>query len=281
MKGELELLVKKAKGDRLVLKLEPTLTANQQVIIQQETPTRLKVIEITEEHRRIAALLGDKNALEVPAHAKDQVLAAISAVARIVTVHSDIGGGDTTAEEVPADPIPRIHLLPAGEGLKVAVLSRPFATGGPYYRPGSGGETVIAEIDGRRVQTARDLKDEKKRARAAIANCDVLTEQPEQDWEWLIEDPELCLELLLELQELGDGCVIEWPQGEKLRVSHRVGMGDFSLKIQRQNDWFTTSGELKLDNQQVIEERTSFNLLWDANQDSWIIDLAVVLVEPA
>jgi hypothetical protein len=55
-------------------------------------------------------------------------------VSSIVTVHSDIGGGVVT-EEVPADPKPHVHLLPASGGLKVAVLARPFAQGGPYYRP--------------------------------------------------------------------------------------------------------------------------------------------------
>ncbi|MGV2388509.1 MAG UNVERIFIED_CONTAM: hypothetical protein LVR29_09855 [Microcystis novacekii LVE1205-3] len=43
----------------------------------------------------------------------------------MVTVHSDIRGGKA-ARSVAADSQPRIHLLPAGEGLKVAVLSRPF-----------------------------------------------------------------------------------------------------------------------------------------------------------
>jgi len=124
--------------------------------------TRLKVIEITEEHRRITAIIGKTNRLEVPAIAKERVLAAISAVSSIVTVHSDIGGGISNAEEVPADSKPHMHLLPAGEGLKLAVLARPFTDAGSYYRPGTGGATVMTEIEGKRLQTTRNLKEEKK-----------------------------------------------------------------------------------------------------------------------
>ncbi len=261
VKGEPELLVKKGKNDQLTLQFSPDLKDSKNILITKETPTRLKVIEVTPEHRRIAEILGKQNRLEVPAAAKERVLTAITAVSGIVTIHSDIGGGGESATEVPADPKPHIHLLPAGDGLKVAVLARPFATGGPYYPPGSGGETVIAEIEGKRLQTTRELKEEKKLAKQAIAACPTLSENESQDGEWLLEDPEICLELLLELQELGDTIILEWPQGEKFRVSHRAGFGNFQLKIKRQNDWFETDGALSLDNNLVLDMQRLMELL--------------------
>lgn len=39
-----------------------------------------------------------------------------------MTVHSDIGGELQNSEEVPSTAEPHIHLLPAGDGLKVADL---------------------------------------------------------------------------------------------------------------------------------------------------------------
>ena len=146
VKGEPELLVKKTPEGQLSLQFLPQLSETQDIMVVKETPTRLKVIQIQPEHRHIAEIIGKKNNLEVPARAKARVLDAINGVAKLVTVHSDIGGGVEHAQSVPAHSQPHIHLLPAGEGLKVAVLSRPFAEGGPYYRPGTGGETVIAEI---------------------------------------------------------------------------------------------------------------------------------------
>jgi len=261
VKGEPELLVKKGKQDRLTLEFSPKLAESQNILNIKETPTRIKVIEITAEHRRIAEIIGKENILNVPAIAEKQVLAAINAVSGIVTVHSDIGGELEGAEEVPAQTLPHIHLLPANAGLKITLLSRPFAQGGPYYRPGAGGETVIAEIGGKRLQTRRNLPEEKQLAKAAVAACPTLTRTEEQDGEWAIEDPEDCLELLLELQTLGNSVVIAWPEGEKLRVSHNADLKDFNLSIQRQQDWFAATGELKLNNDLVLDMQQLLELL--------------------
>ncbi|HEY9645002.1 MAG TPA: DEAD/DEAH box helicase, partial [Chroococcidiopsis sp.] len=261
VKGEPELLVKKGKDGQLTLQFSPDLKSNKNILVVKESPTRLKVIEITAEHRLIAEILGPQNRLEVPEQAKDRVLAAINAVSSVVTVHSDIGGDVASAEEVAADSAPHVHLLPSGAGLKVAVLVRPFTNAGPYYRPGAGGATVIAEIEGKRFQTSRNLLEEKRRAKAAIAACSILVDNDSTNHEWLIEEPEDCLELLLQLQGLGDSVVIEWPEGEKLRVSHQANFNDFSLTIKRQNDWFDTSGELKISPQQVLDMQQLMQLL--------------------
>ena len=259
--GEPELIVKKVKNERLTLEFSPKLQGDKDIIFIKETPTRLKVIEITSEHQRIATILGKKNRLEVPALASEQVLAAISGVSPIVTVHSDIGGGVESAKEVPANSQPHLHLLPAGEGLKAALLCRPFGDVGSYYRPGKGGSTVIAEIEGERLQTTRQMEEEKKLANQVMNSCAILTRHEPEDGEWLIEDPEDCLFLLLELQELGDQVIIEWPEGEKLRVTHQAGINDFQMQIRRQNDWFAASGELKLDDDLVLDMENLLTLL--------------------
>ncbi len=265
VKGEPELLVKKNKNGNLTLQFVPDLQDNKSLLVVKESPTRLKVLEITAEHRRIAEVLGKQNRLEVPEAAKERVLAAINAISSIVTVHSDIGGGGGNAEEVPASAKPHVHLLPAGAGLKVALLARPFDQDGPYYRPGTGGETVIAEIGGKRLQTTRDLKEEKKLAKAVIEGCPTFTEYEDQEGEWMIEAPEGCLELLTELQALGEAVVLEWPEGEKMRISHRAGFGNFAMKIQRQNDWFETTGELKLDDNLVLDIQRLMELMGNTN----------------
>ncbi|MEO0843274.1 MAG: DEAD/DEAH box helicase [Cyanobacteria bacterium J06643_5] len=261
VKGEPELIVKKGKAGRLILKFFPEIEDTSDVLAVKETPTRIKVIEVNSEHRRIANIIGAKNRLEVPDTAQEKVLAAINTVSAMVTVHSDIGGGLENAEEVPAETTPYIHLLPAGAGLKAAILSCPFADGGYYYPTGKGGATVIAEIGGKRLQTTRNLKQEKQLKKDIIAACPTLTNYQPQDGEWLIEEVEDCLELLLELQELGDKVIIEWPEGEKFRVSHNADLGDFKLKINRQRDWFAVDGNLNLDENLVLDMQQLLELL--------------------
>ncbi|MEM7579896.1 MAG: DEAD/DEAH box helicase, partial [Cyanobacteria bacterium P01_A01_bin.80] len=261
VKGEPELIVKKGKAGGLILKFLPHIEDTSDVITVKETPTRIKVIEIKGEHRRIADILGKNNRLEVPDTAQEKVLAAINNVSTMVTIHSDIGGGLENAQEVPAESTPHIHLLPAGAGLKVAILSRPFADGGSYYPTGKGGVTVIAEIDGKRLQTTRNLKQEKQLKKEIIASCPTLTRYEAQNGEWLIEEVEDCLELLVELQELGDKVILEWPEGEKFRVSHNADKDDFNLQIERQRDWFAVDGELKLDENLVLDMQHLLKLL--------------------
>lgn len=258
--GEPELLVKRLSGDRLRLELLPALVPGEDVLAFKETPTRLKVIAVDAQHRRIGELLGPKNQLEVPAQAEAQVLQAIASISTLITVQSDIGGG-VAVEEVPADPALRAHLLPAGDGLKVSLLAHPFPEGGSYYAPGKGGETVIAEVAGKRLQTHRDLKDERQRAKAVKAACAVLTQYKAQKGEWLIEEPADCLELLLQLQSLDEDVKVEWPEGEKFRVSRQLGLSDFSLSIRRQQDWFAASGEVQISEDQVLDIQHLMTLL--------------------
>jgi hypothetical protein len=80
VKGEPELLVKKSKQNWLTLEFSPKIKENKDILVIKETPTRLKVIEVSPDHLRIAKIIGVKNRLEVPESAKEQVLSAINAV---------------------------------------------------------------------------------------------------------------------------------------------------------------------------------------------------------
>ena len=261
VKGAPEVLVKKQGGERLYLQFLPQLQEGQDVVTLQETPARVSVIEITPQQRRIAEIIGKSNRLEVPASAKKRVLAAINAVSGIVTVHSDIGAEVQGAEEVKAQARPHIQLLPTGAGLRVVFLVRPFPEGGPYYPPGMGGTTVIAEINGKRLQTSRNLGEERRLAQIAVAASPTLLRLEETNGEWRVDDLQDCLQLLLELQTLGDAVVVEWPEGETLRISHQASFEQFCLNIKRERDWFAASGQLKLEEKLVLDMQQLLELV--------------------
>lgn len=260
--GDPELLVQQMAGDRLTLSLSPALPdSDSEIILVKETPTRLKVVAVKPEHYRIAKILGSSNALTVPLAARDRVLAVISSISSLVAIQSDIGGGNIEIETVDSDPTPHLHLLPAGEGLRVQMFVQPFAGDGPYYQPGTGGETVITEVEGRRLQTRRDLAREQELAAAAIAACPSLASGEVAPGEWQLDDPEACLELLVELRELGDRLVLAWPEGEKLRVSAIADSHAFRMSVHRQQDWFEASGELSIDDERVLDMQQLLALL--------------------
>lgn len=263
VKGEAELRVKKLDGkDKIKISLEPVPGYEQKFYVAKETPTRLKVLEFTADHHKIQAVLGPKG-LEVPLAAQERVLQTLTSISGLLTVHSDIGGSSSGAEQVEADATPRVHLLPLGEGLRVALLIRPFATGGGYFQPGHGGESVLAEIDGKRCQARRDLGLEKRRAEAVLQACPALARaERDASGDCLLEEPEQCLELLLQLQALpAEQAVLEWPEGVKFRLLGHTGGSGFSMQIKRDNDWFALQGELKVNEDTVIEIQQLLGLL--------------------
>jgi hypothetical protein len=267
--GAPELHIKAQQG-ALWLSLQPPIPDNGvAVVVTKETPTRLRIVSILDEHRRIAAIVGA--GLAVPLHAEKQVLQAIGAISSLVTVQSDIGGaGD--AEQVAADARLHIHLLPYQQGLKMQIQVRPLEGGGAYYAPGSGAESVFADVAGKPVQARRDLFAEREARRELIEACPVLDEAHEEHGEWLLGQPATCLQLLVELQEVNpDKIVLAWPEGESFRVSRRVESQQLRLSIKSEKDWFAASGELQIDEDKVLDLRTLLELM--ANSKSRFVEL--------
>ncbi len=258
--GEPELLVK-ARGNSVTITMQPpVLEDTEDTVVTRETPTRLRVVRITAEHRRIGAVVG--TALVVPLHAEKQVLKAISAISTIVTVQSDIGASAADMEQVEADGRLHVHLLPYQQGLKMQVLVRPLPGAGAYYPPGSGAESVIAELNGVRVEARRGLNAEREAERQLVAACRTL-EMAEQDHgEWLLGQPIECLELLAELQELDPAKVlVGWPEGESFRVTKKVDSKSVRLNIKRDKDWFAASGEIQVDETRIMDLRQLLDML--------------------
>ncbi|KRB97114.1 SNF2-related protein [Duganella sp. Root198D2] len=258
--GAPELLIRTHQG-QLHLALHPAIeNLSASVIVVREAPNRLRVVSVQDEHRRIAAIVGD--GLTVPEHAKEQVLKAIGAVSSMVTVQSDIGGGAANTEQCDADPRLHIHLLPYQQGLKMQVQVRPLRDAGPYYAPGAGAENVIADVNGRSVQARRSLAGERDAQRQLVLKCEVLEQATEEHGEWLLGEPALCLQLLAELQEQGaDKVVLAWPEGEAFRLTKPVYSKQLRLNIKSRKDWFAASGQLVVDEDRVLDLRSLLDMI--------------------
>lgn len=250
VRSEPELLIQKENGQINVQFAQQIF--QQGVIASQDSPTRCQLIEVTPAHKSIANVLGETG-LQVPTKGKDQLLSVMHALSSLVTIQSGIGGGQESIETIPADPKLHVQLRPFGEGLKLKLLVRPFGLDGPYFVPGKGGRTIIAEVGGKRVQTHRPLADEKSRAMRVLEACPSLAGMEDIQGEWHFEEPDNCLEMLSELQTLLDEVQLEWPEGEKLRVSHPLSMEQLRVQVHRDNDWFALKGELRLDDASLLE----------------------------
>ncbi|KOR31726.1 hypothetical protein TI05_11780, partial [Achromatium sp. WMS3] len=254
------------KKKQLLIALDPTPSdIDTNIMIQRESPTRLRVIEIKPEQYRIYEILetlGQDGQLSVPIEAKDQVLEMLGRTASQITIHSDIGGSSTALREVEANSQLHCHLLPAGNGLRTELLVRPFGDVGPYYAPGTGGQTVISEVEGESLQTHRDLKQEQQQVQEILQKIPLFNDYPpEEGLIWLFDDPELCLELLVTLQEHGDTITVEWPEGQKFKVSPITGANQMRLKVSSTQDWFALDGNLTLNDGRVLDMQNLLGLL--------------------
>ncbi|MFA5717310.1 MAG: DEAD/DEAH box helicase [Desulfobulbaceae bacterium] len=255
--GEPELLVEQ-QGDYLFIHFTQDIGEGN-VAIWQETPTRFKVIRVDDNHRRVAAITGRKG-LRVPLSASAQLLEVIGSIASFMTVHSSLGVDivNRDVEFVEADPTIHLHFIPYGSGFRLEMFVQPFPGGGPYLKPGAGVANIVAEVNGRRLQTRRNLKLEEEKAREIEESCPILDLavdlEQENKREWHLFDPEECLQALLELEEIRDRIVLEWPEGGKLSVSRQTGVNQLNLNIRTsQQDWFGISGTLDIDQDEVIE----------------------------
>jgi SNF2 family DNA or RNA helicase len=261
-KAEPELSVAEEKGNMFNLKLHPaTISEEEKFTLQLETPSRLKIIVFSPEHRQIAKIL-DGGSIKIPTAAKEQVIQAITNLSSSILIQSDIGGVESQTEKVEALTTPYLHLLPYDSGLKVTAFCRPFAGAGPYYKPGKGGKNLITEISGKKLSTTRNLEEEDSRLRELLRLCPTLySANSESEHDWILDEPETCLEVLLELQSIGDKAVIEWPEGEKFKLKKQADASKFSISIKKDNDWFSMSGSLDLGNKDVMEMQTLLELL--------------------
>ncbi len=258
--GEPELLVEE-RDKHLHIRFAQAITTDN-VTVFQETPTRFKIITINDNHRRIAQITG-KDGLTVPVEAGEQVLTAIGNISSFMTVHSAIAADASTNKDsninfVEADSTIYMHLLPYGTGFRLEMFVKPFKEGVHYLKPGQGVENIMAEVGGKRLQTRRNLALEEEKARNIEELCPIfdlaIDLEQETDREWHLLDPDDCLQALFELQAISDQVIVEWPEGEKLAISHQASFKNLNLKIRtnRQN-WFTMSGQLVIDQDQVIE----------------------------
>ena len=250
----------KERKQQIQLSLLPkTLRGDSAAVVEEETPTRVKVYRIGPEIRQIAAIVG--SGLTVPADAKEHLVAAIAAIAPVLAVHSEVPDLGTHIDTIDADTKLYAHLLPYNAGLLLQFLVRPLTSGG-WYRPGTAPELVMGEHEGRPLQARRHLGLELRAWQSVQQRCPALTLAEADGQQWLLEQPQACLEVLSELQALPMAeleCV--WPEGERYRIKGQRSAQQLRMGIKQQGDWFVASGELQLDDGQVIQLRQLLDIL--------------------
>ena len=224
--------------------------AEQAVFMEAETPTRWRVIDFSARLLAVQEILGGRG-LTVPKQGRERVLDLIKEQHPSLPIRADIADADMPAVE--GQPGPVLQIEPLDEGLKVTMVVRPFGAAGPYYLAGQGGQSVLAMIDGVRQRANRDLDAERAASSSTLAALPTLHREAASGHEWVIGDTESALEFLLEVRACEPPPAVEWPEGKRLTVRSEVSSSGLSLKMSRARDWFQMDGEVRVDEELVLD----------------------------
>lgn len=236
----------------LLMKFDPPVEAHGYVW-RKETPTRYRIYHLTEEQGKIAWAIG--HGIEVPDTQRERVEAMVEDIRPTVSVQSTFDLIDENLEQVNGSSMPCVHLLPFGDGYQVAVYVKPIPEEPIYFKPGDGlPRTVIVLEEGRKL-LLRDLKEEVAEITATLEACPILNRIEGSHYEYVIEDTQTALRILLELRELVQEqlITIEHPKGEKLKIVGTASSNELAIKVGKSRDWFEVDGKLTVNEDRVLD----------------------------
>ncbi|MDR1675771.1 MAG: hypothetical protein LBR86_04815, partial [Tannerella sp.] len=232
------------------------------VIVQKETNTRYRVYNLNKfQHEILQAV---SNCRPIPEQGYGKLLQILKHFSAHVQVQSDLAMDEITGQLRQVDVDSRIHvqLLPLGDGLKAELFVKPFGTHPPYCKPGYGGKTLIANENSERVQVTRNLPEEKANSDLLLTDIRTIKNVRTTDGSLMtFNNPLDSLELLDVLKRHQDIAVVEWPEGERLRIRRRVAAGDLRLRIKSNVNWFELEGELQVDENMVLSLKSLLELV--------------------
>lgn len=249
--GKPSLLIKKQKGS-IEVKIKP-FPDDSKLSLVKEPPSKIRVVSFSEELFRITRVLGQKG-LTVPMEAEDLISEILAPASPVLEIESDIAASFEQVETVEPDTNPAVLLYPAGSGIRAEVSVLPLGDNGPSFKPGQGGEIIMSDIEGRKIQTSRNLQLEKTKAKDMISLCPSL-EKSSKSFSWYSEDLEDILELVAELKDLSEkgAATVVWPEGKSLGIKASIDSDRMEVRISSGVDWFDIEGSVKADDGTIIE----------------------------
>ena len=264
--SDFELLVTE-EDENLRISFYPPFDDSQeesQYLIHKETPTRLCIYQKNEQVMRLSEIIS--KGLVIPREAEKNLRETLSTLAPMINIQSDLEG-IVDAEKVESDARIHANLLPYGEGLRATLRVRPFGDFGAYFAPGHGRAKLSVEHDNNRYTTTRDLDKEKELLTTLLQHSSILGEEEEFNDEYLLDEPQDCLELLEQLHTAAEGenanVIIAWPEGEVMQIASRFDTNNLRLSINRTGDWFQLDGTISTDPNLVLSLRQLLNLSAD------------------
>ncbi|MBX3467260.1 MAG: hypothetical protein KF878_10230, partial [Planctomycetes bacterium] len=98
------------------------------------------------------------------------------------------------------------------------------------------------------ARARRDLAAEVERAEALAAALGLTDREPASPWTWELD---LAASLALLEAAPATGAPVEWPEGERLRVSRELDLSSFQVTVRDARTWFQLDGALDVDGERI------------------------------
>lgn len=218
------------------------------------------------DHIKVAKIIGEGGLL-IPISAKQKALEGISAIAPFLNIQSDIAELDTGLETHECDRNLVVNIQPTQSGLAFTCVVMPFGENGPTYKPGTGNASLSTDIKGKRIATQRDLLREETLLDQLDQACPAFLDMP--DNVLLLDDLQTALVALEQLEaaiaQTDFDLLLRWPKGKKISLTKKLDSEHLQLAVSKKSEWFDITGNLQVNNEQVIELRKLLELVRTSN----------------
>ncbi|MFT6897946.1 MAG: SNF2 family DNA or RNA helicase [Paraglaciecola sp.] len=271
IKGEPELLVSE-QGEQLCLSIADLpadisgYEGQPAYDLKAITDTQYQLTVFTADHLKVAEIIGEAGLL-IPISAKQKALEGISSIASFLNIQSDITELDTGLETHECDVNLVVNIQPTQKGLAFTCVVMPFGEAGPAFKPGVGNASLTTELNGKRIATQRDLLREETLLDQLDQVCPAFLNMPDNSL--VLDELQTALEALEQLElaisQAAFDLVVRWPKGKKMSLSKTLDSQNLQLSFSKKSEWFDITGDLQIDNEQVIELRKLLELVKTSN----------------
>ena len=241
-----------------IIKLNPSSPLQR---VEKETSTSFIYTSWSPKALQIFNVLKDSGLTEI-AIPKSGMTKAKPVIDRLNEVMPVAGNfAKSSAKKKKSANIPVIQLTPVDDRLHVQLLIEVLNGEEARYIPGVGStEVLVKSAKNELFNVVRNRTLEKSILMELAERVDWLQEMKSSSAQLFIDNDEDILDFLADVKEHAPEVKVIWPKGERLRVAKVVGHGDFSISVNKSQDWFAVDGEvevspkLKLTVQQLLDK---------------------------
>jgi SNF2 family DNA or RNA helicase len=229
------------------------------VLLERKSAKEIRVLHCDDKLVKLKELID--SGLELPYEAEDQIKDILKAAQATLEVHSDLDYEDLKKLEASSKAYLLVFFDAVNYELKLDLFINPALDGKNLVKAGVGREMLKVE----NIETAEKLLykrnfDAEKECFLQVQKLLKIEKSSAQ-----FNGVDACLDAIYLLEkihlEYPDLIDVEWKQGQKLKVLAKTNYSSVSMNIKSKNNWFEYSGEVKIDEDKVINLTEVLNSL--------------------